>query len=121
METKGEALHLGQVAAALFGWHGPADFVEVPQHVGLALGAERGDFSQLLLRLRCHALRMIEYGLEFLLLGGDAGAVLVALGQVSLVQLPDALHLGVVEPKLAAQPRKIVAIGGKLPGANPPA
>src|ERR1017187_5428940 len=71
VETKGKTLHLGQVAAALIGRHRLADFVEVPQHVSLALGAERGDFSQLLLRLGRHALRAIECSLEFLLLGRD--------------------------------------------------
>jgi hypothetical protein len=35
-----------------------------------------------------------------------------------LVELADALHLGVAEPKLAAQPRKIVTAAGKLPGAD---
>ena len=114
METKGKALHLRQVAAALFGRHGLADFVEVPQHVGLALGAEGGDFRQLLLRLRRHALGVVERGLEFLLLGSDQGAVLVALGQVAFVELPDVLHLGVAQPKLAAQPGKIIAAAGKL-------
>src|ERR1017187_7062470 len=108
VETKGQALHLGQVAAALFGRHGPADFVEVPQHIGLALGAEGGDFSQLLLRFRRHALGAVERGLQLLLFGGDQGTVLVALGQVAFVELPNALHLGVTQPKLAAQPRKII-------------
>src|ERR1035441_10360465 len=97
VETKGKALHLSQVTAALFGRHGLADFVEVSQHVGLALGAESGNLSQLLLRLWSHALSMVKHGLKLLLLGGDAGAVLVALGQVTFLQLPDALHLGVTE------------------------
>src|ERR1035437_5276712 len=83
VETKGKALHLGQVAAALFRRHGAADFVEVPQHVGLALGAECGNLSQLLLRLRSHALSVVKHGLKLLLPGGDAGAVLAALGQVT--------------------------------------
>src|ERR1035438_10422309 len=108
VETKGKVLHLGQVTAALFGRHGLADFIEVPQHVGLALGSESGDLSQLLLRLRSHALRVVQHGLKLLLLGGDTGAVFVTLGQVTFVQLPDALHLGVAEVKLAAQPGKVV-------------
>src|SRR5512137_228840 len=49
VETKGKALHVSQVTAALFGRHGPADFIEVPQHIGLALGTEGGDFGELLL------------------------------------------------------------------------
>src|ERR1039458_5311578 len=120
VETKGKVLHLGQVTAALFGRHGLADFIEVPQHVGLALGSESGDLSQLLFRSRSHALRVVQHGLKLPLLGGDTGAVFMTLGQVTFVQLPDALHLGVAEPKLTAQPREIVAATGKLARADLP-
>ena len=58
--------------------------------------------------------------LEFLLLGGDAGAILVALRQVAFVKLADALHFGVAEVKLIAQPGEVIAAGSKLADANPP-
>ena len=72
---------------------------------GLALGAEGCDLVQLLPRFGRHALGLIQLGQEFLLHGCDARAVLVAPGEVAFMKLPDALHLGVAQPKLPAQPR----------------
>src|ERR1019366_707628 len=84
VETKGKILHLGEVAAALLGRHGLADFVEVAQHVGLALGAKGGNLAQFLSRLGSNALGMFERRLEFLLLGGDYSAVLSAISSARM-------------------------------------
>ena len=49
VQTEGEALHLGQITAALLRRHGLADLDEMLEHLRLALGAERAKFGQFLL------------------------------------------------------------------------
>ena len=46
VEAEREALHFGEVTPALLRGHDLADFAEVLEHRGLALGAKSGDFSE---------------------------------------------------------------------------
>jgi len=109
VETQRQALHLRQVAAALFRRYGLAHFVEVPEHLGLAMGAQRADLGELLFGLRRQAVAGGERLLEFLLSGRDALAHLAAPGEIAFMQLADALEFALAELELAAEPREIVA------------
>ena len=65
VEAEREALHFGEVTAALFRRHGLADCGEMLEHLRLALGAEFGDFSQFLLRDRPDVGGAIQCRLHF--------------------------------------------------------
>src|ERR1700722_10826185 len=48
VRANGEALHFGEIAAALFRRHGLAHLHEMPEHLRLALRAEDSQLSELL-------------------------------------------------------------------------
>src|SRR6266568_6392949 len=48
VETKRDAFHFGEVAFALLGGHRLAHLGKMPEHLGLAFSAQRGQFRQFL-------------------------------------------------------------------------
>ena len=91
---QGQLLHCGEVALPLTGWHDGGDLGEMPQHVGLAVGADFADIAQQLLDARVHGLSVGEGDGQLALLGRELLAISPAPRQISFVQRPDARQFG---------------------------
>jgi hypothetical protein len=100
VEAKGQPLHLGQIAASLVGRHHLTDFAKMLQHCRLAPSARRSNVHEFLLHRTGRVGGRLQQGLQLTLSGVNLFAKLATLGQITVVELPDAGELIVGQPKL---------------------
>jgi hypothetical protein len=115
-----ELLHFREVTPALVGRHHRAYLLKMPEHAGLTLGTERGDFAKLQLHLGGNSIAGGKQTFQFTIFGGDPFAEITAFGQIAIVKLTDALEIGILQGKLLPQPGKLVGGRGELVDAQTP-
>ena len=108
MGAEREPFHLGKIASALLWRHRLADGNKMLEHLRLASRPQRGDFTQLGLRLGGEIGAIAEDGCKFTFLRGDLCTQLGALRQITFMQLADMGQLCGAQMEFRAQPVQIV-------------